>query len=118
MSIEVLWNVIAAVGLAVSSMSISWSVITARIPLNKSNGRRTVALGTLRREVVRAGQQAIHLTIGVYILLDPSTVSWTSFVAWAFVVDATLVLLNTYLDNRMLYHLLVKEGNRTDGISG
>ena len=118
MSIEVLWNVIAAVGLAVSAMSISWSLITARIPLNKNNGQRTIALGTLRREVVRAGQQSIHLIIGIYILLDPNTVSWTSFVAWAFVVDAALVLLNTFLDNRMLYHLLVKEGNQTDGISG
>lgn len=101
--VEIVWILIAAVG-------VRFAFLNAREALNdyqavggKQNGRRTIALNTIRREAVRLLIGLDFLTIGVLALLD--TVGGGA-IALGLLLASAGHTLNSYLDRRERMYLL------------
>lgn len=96
MSIELAWTLVSLAGL----LAAVWGVFDAwgdlRALEGVANGRRIIARGYLRAELIRVAIQAILLGLGIGPLLDPAPVRSSVFVLALMAVNV-LLLANSVL---------------------
>ena len=101
--IELLWTFLAIAGMWLAYVNGSEANRDLRALNGKTNGRRTIAIGNLRREVIRGIVQVDFLILGVMaifdILVGPVFVSGLLLASFA-------MQLNSYLDRRDRIYLL------------
>jgi hypothetical protein len=99
--IVIAWIALAIVGLWVSHLNGLEAIRDYQALGGKLNGRRTIAIGNLRREIVRGMIQLDFIIIGVLAIMEVRAVA----VPGLFLASAGMVL-NSYLDRRDRIYLL------------
>jgi hypothetical protein len=107
--IELAWFLTALTGLYLSALN-SWeAILDFRALGGKRNGRRRIALGTVRRESVRGLVNAIFLGIGLVALLTPAPESITPLgvaVSLGLLMASVAYNLNSALDRADRIYLM------------
>jgi hypothetical protein len=93
--VVLLWMLVAEIGLYLAHVNGIESIRDFQALGGKTNGRRTIAVGNLRREVVRGLIGADFLFIGILALLDVR-----GAVVPGLILGSLGISLNSYLDRR------------------
>lgn len=101
MMVVALWMLIAAIGLYFAVVNGRESLADYQALGGKVNGRRTIAVGNLRREIVRGLIAFDFLTLGVLALLGV-----TGAVVPGLILASAGMTLNSYLDRRDRLYLM------------
>ena len=118
--IELGWLVTALGGLYLSGLNAWEAILDFRALGGKINGRRRIALGTIRRETVRGLVNAIFLGVGMVAAFTPANPNATGLgiaVGIALLLAAGAFNLNSVLDRRDRIYLL-KHGLQARDESG
>lgn len=107
--VEAAWLLTAVVGIYLSGIN-SWeAILDFRALGGRRNGRRRIAVGTIRRETVRGLVNAIFLGIGVVAALTPANPAATPLgvaVSLGLLLASMAYNLNSYLDRRDRVYLM------------
>lgn len=96
--IVIVWTLAATIGAVIAAWSIYDAYRDLRAMGAAQNGRRLIAIGWIRREVIRFGIQAVWAGIGV--LAIPNATNAVNPIALLLVATNVAVALNTFLDAR------------------
>ena len=99
--IVIAWIILAAVGLWIATLNGQEAIRDYQALGGKLNGRRTIAIGNLRREIVRGMIQFDFVVIGCLALLEIRSAA----VPGLMLASAGMVM-NSYLDRRDRIYLL------------
>lgn len=99
--IVVLWMVIAELGFYLAYLNGMESMADYQALGGKTNGRRTIAIGNMRREIVRGLIAFDFIAIGILVL-----VGFRGVAAPGLILAAAGMVLNSYLDRRDRLYLL------------
>lgn len=106
--LELVWLVIAAIGVWTAAHNGLEALRDFQALGSKSNGRRVIAVGNLRREVVRVLIHLSYLLIGLLAASIPSQpTAEFPVVAIVLIMAAAGMTLNSYLDRRDRLYLLL-----------
>jgi hypothetical protein len=107
--VEILWVLTAIVGLYLSGLN-GWEGVLDFKALNgKRNGRRRIALGTIRREAIRGVVNAIFLGIGIVAVNIPANPNATALgvaVSLGLLIASIAYNANSYLDRQDRIYLM------------
>lgn len=107
--IELAWLVTAIVGLFLSHLN-GWEAILDFRALNgRKNGRRRIAVGSIRREALRGVVNAIFLGIGIVAALVPANPNSTPLgvaISVALLLASVAYNTNSYFDRRDRIYLM------------
>lgn len=98
----VAWVAIAEFGLYLAILNGLESLADLQSLGGHRNGRRTIAIGNFRREVVRGLIALDFITIGLLVLLD-----YRGVVVPGLILGSVGMALNSYLDRRDRLYLMV-----------
>lgn len=101
--IEIVWTILALTGFYFAGLNAREALEDYQALGGKQNGRRTIALNTLRREAVRMLIALDFLAIGVMALFD---VTPGGVIALGLLLASAGHSLNSYLDRRERLYLL------------
>ena len=96
--LELTWTILAILGLRLAYLNGIESYRDFQALEGRTNGRRTIAVGNIRREIVRGLIHVAWLAIGITALLAPDREF--SPAAVVLVVTAAGMDLNSWLDRR------------------
>jgi hypothetical protein len=96
-----LWMGVAEVGAYFAYLNGMESLSDLHAIEGRTNGRRTIAVGNLRREVVRGLIAINFITIGLMVLLG-----YTAVAVPGLILGSAGMALNSYLDRRDRIYLL------------
>ena len=106
MILEIAWTLFAATGLWLAYLNGMESYQDWQALGGKQNGRRTIAIGNLRREIVRGLINLAWLCIGLVALAAPDRPQ-VHPVAVVLVLTSAGMALNSYLDRRDRRYLML-----------
>ena len=95
------WIVLAALGIYLAYRNGMEAYRDFQALGGKTNGRRTIAVGNLRREIVRGLIQLDFIAIGLLVLFD-----FRGVAAPGLILGAGGLVLNSYLDRRDRNYLM------------
>lgn len=101
--IEIVWTALALVGFYFASLNAREALEDYQALGGRQNGRRTIALNTIRREAVRMLIALDFLAIGVMALFD---VTPREVIALGLLLASAGHTVNSYLDRRERLYLL------------
>ena len=106
---EIAWLLTAFAGLYLSGLN-AWEAVLDFKALNgKRNGRRRIALGTIRREGLRGVVNAIFLGIGIVAAVIPANPNATPLgvaISLALLMASIAYNANSYMDRRDRIYLM------------
>ena len=101
--IEIVWTALAVAGFSFAALNARESLEDYQALGGKQNGRRTIALNTIRRESVRMLIALDFIAIGVMALFD---VAPGGVIALGLLLASAGHTVNSYLDRRERLYLL------------
>jgi polyferredoxin len=107
--IELAWLATALGGLYLSGLNAWEAILDFRALNGKRNGRRRIAVGTVRREAVRGLVNAIFLGIGIVAVLTPANPNATPLgvaVSLGLLLASVAYNLNSLLDRQDRLYLM------------
>lgn len=107
--IELAWMLTAIAGLYLSGLNAWEAILDYRALGGKRNGRRRIALGTVRREAVRGVVNALFLGVGIVAAATPANPQATPLgvaVSVALLIASVAYNMNSALDRRDRIYLL------------
>ena len=104
--LEAVWTLLAGVGVYLACVNGIESYRDYQALGGKQNGRKTIAVGNLRREIVRGLIQLAWAVIGVASFVTANRTEVISPVAVVLVLTAAGMVLNSYLDRRDRLYLM------------
>lgn len=104
--IEVAWTLLALVGIWLAYLNGIESYRDLESLGGRQNGRRTIAVGNFRREVVRGLIQIAWLLIGLVALVTPNRTDAVSPLALLLVLTSAGMTLNSWMDRRDRVYLM------------
>lgn len=107
--LEAGWLICAIAGLFLSGLNAWEAILDFRALAGKVNGRRRIAVGTIRREAVRGLVNSIFLGVGLVAALTPANPNATPLgvaVGLALLIAAGAFNVNSYLDRQDRIYLL------------
>lgn len=105
--LELVWIALAGFGLWIALLNGYEALQDFHALGGRTNGRRTIAVGNLRREIVRSLIHLSYLLIGVIAAAIPSTPTEDfPTIAVVLILAAGGMTLNSYLDRRDRMYLL------------
>ena len=108
-TVELLWLITALSGLYLSGLNAWEAILDYRALGTKRNGRRRIAVGTIRREAVRGLVNAIFLGIGLVAAVTPANPAATPLgaaVSIGLLLASVAYNMNSYLDRQDRMYLL------------
>jgi high-affinity Fe2+/Pb2+ permease len=108
-AIELAWLASAIIGLYLSHLNGWEAILDYRALGGKRNGRHRIAIGTIRREVVRGAVNAIFLGIGIVAALAPANPNATALgvaVSLGLLMASLAYNANSYLDRTDRIYLM------------
>lgn len=107
-ALELFWIALAAFGVWLAALNGLEALRDFQALGGKTNGRRTIAVGNLRREVVRGLIHFAYLLIGIAAASIPShPTDEFPTIAVVLILAAAGMTLNSYLDRRDRVYLLL-----------
>ena len=104
--LEIAWTALAVLGVYLSVLNSLESWRDYQALMGKQNGRRTIAIGNIRREVVRVTISGLWLVIGAFAIVAPNRTEEINPVAVVLVATSAGMALNSYLDRRDRLYLM------------
>jgi glycerol uptake facilitator-like aquaporin len=105
--IEIVWLALAAAGIVLATLNGLEALRDFQSLNGKTNGRRTIAVGNLRREVVRGMIHTAFFLIGLLAAATPARPSdGFPVIAVVLVLASAGMVVNSYLDRRDRLYLL------------
>ena len=104
--LEAVWTLLAGFGIYLACVNGIESYRDYQALGGKQNGRKTIAVGNLRREIVRGLIQLAWAVIGVASFVTANRTEDISPVAVVLILTAAGMVLNSYLDRRDRLYLM------------
>lgn len=104
--LEAVWTLLALTGIYLALRNGIESYRDYQALGGKQNGRKTIAVGNLRREIVRGLIQLGWAAIGVVAFFTPNRTEVVSPGVVVLVLTAAGMVLNSYLDRRDRLYLM------------
>ena len=108
-TVELAWLITALVGLYLSGLNAWEAVLDYRALGGRKNGRRRIAIGTVRREALRGLVNSIFLGIGIVAAATPANPSATPLgaaVSLGLLIASIAYNLNSALDRSDRVYLM------------
>ena len=107
--LELVWSVIALGGIVIAALNAWEALADYRALGGRQNGRRVVAIGNIRREIIRIGADVAFLGVGLYagtVPANPHATMLGVVLTSCLVVGSLGFNLNSWLDRRDRIYLM------------